>query len=129
MTEPSEQAVRRAVAALLPFVRAYRLPLNPQELEEITCAVLRQTGSAATLAEVSEAVESQIAESVAAHQRMLAGMQAQASAGWADQLCRLPLIFRGGGGAVGSLFSAAAPRRSTILVRRYLSRCARITAL
>jgi hypothetical protein len=74
MAEPSEEAVRWGVSALVPFVRAWRLPLNPEDLGEMAYAVLRHASSASASAEITESVERQSAEAGAEHQRMLAHM-------------------------------------------------------
>jgi hypothetical protein len=62
MVEPSREELGRAHAALIPFVAAYGLPVNPEELDEMAYAVLAHAVSRETLVEVHDAVKRQIAE-------------------------------------------------------------------
>lgn len=62
MVEPSREELARAFAALTPFVAAYGLPVNPEELEEMAYAVLAHVASSEALVEIHDAVERQIAE-------------------------------------------------------------------
>jgi hypothetical protein len=62
MAEPTRDELARAHAALIPFVAAYGLPLNPEELDEMAYAVVRHATSTATLDEIHEQVRRQIAE-------------------------------------------------------------------
>lgn len=52
--EPSPHEVERGVAALVPFVRAWSLPLNPENLDLLAYAVLRHARSSLPLDEVRE---------------------------------------------------------------------------
>jgi hypothetical protein len=76
MTEPSEESMLRAVTALVPFVRTYGLPVNPEDLEVMAYAVLRFGNSTAELPDVAQAVEKLIADHLAAHARMMEAMDA-----------------------------------------------------
>jgi hypothetical protein len=67
MSEPSDDSMMRAVTALVPFVRAFRLPLNPEELEVMAYAVLRFANSAEELPVIAQAVDKLIANHLAAH--------------------------------------------------------------
>ena len=55
----------RATTALVPFVRAYGLPVNPEDLEVMAYAVLRYADSADELPEIARAVEELIADHLA----------------------------------------------------------------
>jgi hypothetical protein len=78
MAEPSEDSIRRAETALLPFVQAFGLPVNPEDLELMAYAVLRYANSTEELQDVAAAVEELIADHLAARTRMLAAMKASA---------------------------------------------------
>lgn len=60
----------RARVALLPFVEEYHLGLNPEDMDEITHAVLRLARSTRTFEEIDRSVRRQIAEVLAATERM-----------------------------------------------------------
>lgn len=45
MTEPSREDQMRALAALTPFVSAFNLPMNPEDLELMAYVVLRYARS------------------------------------------------------------------------------------
>jgi hypothetical protein len=75
MTEPSEESMMRAVTALTPFVRAFRLPVNPEELDVMAYAVLRFADSAEELPAIAQAVDELIADQLAAHARLGEAMQ------------------------------------------------------
>ena len=45
MTEPSEETILRAETALAPFVRTYKLCLNPEDLGLMAYAVLKFANS------------------------------------------------------------------------------------
>lgn len=77
MTKPDEHQMQRAAAALHPFVRRWNLPLNPEDMDEITYAILLHARSDADIDDVVEAVEKQIDEHEAAARRMLDAMQVQ----------------------------------------------------
>jgi len=63
----------RAVTALIPFVRAFQLPLNPEELEVMAYAVLRFANSAEELPVIARAVDELIANHLAAHAQLREG--------------------------------------------------------
>jgi hypothetical protein len=52
----------RAVAALLPYVQAWGLPLNPEHLHELAGAVLSHFDSAASFETIEAAERSRIEE-------------------------------------------------------------------
>lgn len=54
--------MKRAVAALVPFVQEWKLPLNPEELHELAGAVLTHFDSAASFEEIDAAERARIAE-------------------------------------------------------------------
>jgi hypothetical protein len=54
--------VERGVSALLPFVQAWHLSLNPEDLDEMVYAVLLHAPSNRTFEEIDEAVRTQLAE-------------------------------------------------------------------
>ena len=62
MTPPTGQQMERAVAALLPFVREWKLPLNPEHLYELAGAVLRHYDTDESWAELDAEVSEQIAD-------------------------------------------------------------------
>jgi hypothetical protein len=76
MTEPSEESMLRAETALVPFVRGFNLPVNPEELELMAYAVLRFANSTDELPAIAQAVEVLIADHLAARERMIAAMWA-----------------------------------------------------
>jgi hypothetical protein len=76
MAEPSRESMLRAETALVPFVRAFRLPVNPEDLEVMAYAVLRFGNSTEELPDIDEAVEKLIADHLAAHARMMDAMEA-----------------------------------------------------
>jgi hypothetical protein len=61
--EPTPEQVERAAGALLPFVREWNLPLNPEDLDELAYAVLVHYDSDASWGEIEDAVRAQIADS------------------------------------------------------------------
>ena len=65
----------RAVTALTPFVPAFRLPVNPEDLELMAYAVLRFANSAEELPAIARAVDVLIADHLAAHKRLGRVMQ------------------------------------------------------
>ena len=71
---PSEDDVRRAVTALAPFVHEWRLPLNPENLEEMAWAVLLHARSDESLEHIDEAAKVQLADAQSANERMQARM-------------------------------------------------------
>jgi hypothetical protein len=78
--EPTEEELERAAAALFPFVEAYRLSVNPEDLDEMAYAVLKHARGAggvtqAALEEIDRAVRVQLAEEREAHLRMVEAMQ------------------------------------------------------
>ncbi len=62
MSDPTREQVQRAVAALYPFVVAYGLPMNPEDLDEMALAVLRHASSDASAEEIGRSVQVQIQE-------------------------------------------------------------------
>jgi hypothetical protein len=75
MTEPSEESMMRAVTALTPFVRAFRLPVNPEDLDVMAYAVLRFANSAEEPLAIAQAVDELIADHLAAHARLREAIQ------------------------------------------------------
>ena len=73
--EPTPDELQRAEAALMPFVQAWNLPLNPENLDLIAYAVLLHRGNDTTLADIQGAVERLIEEDAAAHQQMMSAME------------------------------------------------------
>lgn len=76
MTEPSEESMLRAETALVPFVRAFGLPVNPEDLELMAYAVLKFANSAEELSDIAQAVEKMITDHLAAHAWMMEAMEA-----------------------------------------------------
>lgn len=70
LTEPTTEQLIRGASALVPFVTAYNLPLNPENVEEIVYAVLKHAARRSPAEEIAEAVEQQIASEAAAHAAM-----------------------------------------------------------
>ncbi|MBL7258740.1 hypothetical protein [Paractinoplanes lichenicola] len=62
MGEPSDDEMMRASAALIPFVRRWGLPLNPENVAELAYAVLVHSRSLLPMEEIPAAVERQIDE-------------------------------------------------------------------
>jgi len=85
--EFTEDLERRAAAALDPFVRAFNLPVNPEELALMAYAVLRYTYSDQPLAQVAAAVQELIDQHIADHQRMLRAMESRHRATGPDAVC------------------------------------------
>lgn len=54
--EPTRDEVERGAAALVPFVRAWRLSLNPENLELMAYAVLVHSKTDVPIAEIDTAV-------------------------------------------------------------------------
>ncbi|GIE85757.1 hypothetical protein [Actinoplanes regularis] len=77
MTEPTEQEMLRAAAALGPFVRRWHLPLNPEDMDEIAYAVLRYARTDNDPDEIVVAVEQQIDQHESRARQLLEAMQAQ----------------------------------------------------
>lgn len=75
MAEPTRDQLLRGMAALYPFVTAYRLSLNPEDLEEMVYAVLKHAAGLGPFEEITEAVDMQIAAATAAHAAMVESMQ------------------------------------------------------
>ena len=59
---PTESELLRGIAALAPFVHAWNLPLNPEELHEMAWAILIHARSDGPLAEIEDEVGKQLAE-------------------------------------------------------------------
>jgi hypothetical protein len=68
--EPSLEEMYRALAALQPFVGAYGLPVNPENLELMVYAMLRYLRSSESVDDVIGAVEGLIEEERQAHAAM-----------------------------------------------------------
>ena len=75
MDHPPEEAILRARTVLGPFVRAFNLPVNPEELELMAYAVLRFADSSDELLDINDAVEELIADHLAAHAQMMDAWQ------------------------------------------------------
>jgi hypothetical protein len=60
--EPTPEQGRRASWALVPFVEEWSLSLNPEELDELSLAVLRHHDTSESWDEVHAAVRKQIRE-------------------------------------------------------------------
>jgi hypothetical protein len=60
MSEPTAAELFRAVSALIPFIRRWQLPLNPEDAEEVAYAVLLHARSDASPDRIAIAVEHQI---------------------------------------------------------------------
>lgn len=71
----------RAVTALTPFVGAFRLPVNPEELDVMAYAVLRFANSREELPVIAQAVDELIADHLAGHAQLRETMQRSASDG------------------------------------------------
>jgi hypothetical protein len=67
MIEPSPESVQRGVAALMPFQRGYKLPVNPEDLAAMAYAVLRFANTTKPLPEIVEEAEKLVADHVAQH--------------------------------------------------------------
>jgi hypothetical protein len=63
--EHSQEQVETAAQALAAFVRAWSLPLNPEDLEEMASAVLEHYDSSENWDVVHERTRAQIAEAEA----------------------------------------------------------------
>jgi len=62
MTPPTDEEMERAVAALLPFVGEWKLPLNPEHLYELAGAVLTHYDTDESWEELDVEVREQIAD-------------------------------------------------------------------
>jgi hypothetical protein len=60
--QPNSEQMERAVAALIPFVREWGLPLNPEDLCELAAAVLVHYDSDESWESLDAAVRGQLAE-------------------------------------------------------------------
>ena len=60
--EPTPEQMERAVAALVPYVQAWNLALNPEDLHELAGAVLTHFDSDATFEEIDAAERARIEE-------------------------------------------------------------------
>jgi hypothetical protein len=58
--EPTPEQVERATEALVPFVRAWNLSLNPEDLAEMAYAVLVHHDSDASWDQIEAAVQAQL---------------------------------------------------------------------
>lgn len=59
--EPTPEQGKRASWALIPFVEEWNLPLNPEELDELSYAVLRHFNGTESWEDIHSAVRKQIA--------------------------------------------------------------------
>jgi hypothetical protein len=62
MSEPSESEVKRGSSALFPFVQAWGLSLNPENLDLMAYAVLRAVRSDGSLDDIVEMARELIAD-------------------------------------------------------------------
>ena len=60
--KPTSERVERGVGALLPFAQEWNLSLNPEDLQELSYAVLVHHDSDASWDEIEVAVRAQIAD-------------------------------------------------------------------
>lgn len=60
--QPTPEQMERAVAALIPYVQEWSLPLNPEHLYEIAAAVLTHFDSADSFDAIDQAERSRIQE-------------------------------------------------------------------
>lgn len=72
MSRPTDHELERAIAALLPFVRAWDLPLGPADVDAMAYAVLAHARGTATHAEIDATVHAWIDADRRAHERMVA---------------------------------------------------------
>jgi hypothetical protein len=72
MTEPTNYELERAIAALLPFVREWELPLRPGDVDAIAHAVLTHARGTSTHAEIDATVHAWIDADRRAHDHMVA---------------------------------------------------------
>jgi len=70
MSEPSQRQVERGVAALIPFVEAWGLPLNPEDRSELAGAVLMHSDGDTSFEEIEAAVRAQLAEVAESRSRL-----------------------------------------------------------
>jgi hypothetical protein len=59
---PTPEQMERAVAALVPYVQEWNLPLNPEELHELAGAVLTHFDTVASFDEIDAAERARIEE-------------------------------------------------------------------
>jgi hypothetical protein len=60
--KPTPEQMERGVAALVPYVQEWKLPLNPEHPEELTGAVLTHFDSAASFDAIDAAERERIEE-------------------------------------------------------------------
>ncbi len=72
--EPTPEQVERAAGALFPFVEAWKLSLNPEDLAEIAYAVLLHHDSDASWDEIDAAVRAQIEQHRLAAEKLYKAM-------------------------------------------------------
>ena len=65
--KPTQEQMERAVAALVPYVREWKLPLNPEHLHELAGAVLTHFDSAASFDAIDAAARARIEEFARQH--------------------------------------------------------------
>ena len=74
--EPQPEQLERGIAALAPFVRAWSLPLNPENLSLMALAVLRYARTDASFEDIDVGVRDLIATDHQEHLRMMEAMRA-----------------------------------------------------
>lgn len=67
MAEISRDALARAHTALIPFVAAYGLSLNPEDLDEVAFAVVSHLNTGESLQDIYDSVQRQITEAMPGH--------------------------------------------------------------
>ncbi len=72
--EPTPEQVERVAGALFPFVEAWKLSLNPEDLAEIAYAVLLHHDSHASWDEIDAAVRAQIEQHRLAAEKLYKAM-------------------------------------------------------
>jgi hypothetical protein len=71
MVEISRDALARAHTALVPFVAAYGLPLNPEDLDELAFAVISHLNTDESLQDIYDSVQRQIGEATSSNEAKL----------------------------------------------------------
>lgn len=67
--KPTPEQMERAVAALVPYVQEWNLPLNPEELHELAGAVLTHFDSADSFDAIDEAERARFRSLLASRRR------------------------------------------------------------
>jgi hypothetical protein len=73
--EVQTEQLEKGIAALAPFVRAWNLPLNPENLGLMAMAVLRYAHTDASFEDIDAGVRDLIATDHEAHLRMMDAMR------------------------------------------------------